>query len=683
VGIEEVTEEVTALAPSPARLAASRALQVLPYFELSCAILAAALWYTQGGAVWYAGGWPGPWPLLLLGLGWLARIAIVRPVVRIGLLDVLLMLFVATALLGVWAAYDPGPAWAKFWLVIGAVGLYYALKHLPNLGSRYAALAFLGLFGVAVSVYFFVTNDWSTYQVKVPLLYELGRRVSAWLPALAGHAMNTNVVGGMLAFVLPLYVPLLALASQLFTRSRWAVRLCRSAAILAAGVCAFTLLITTSRGALVALAAMILLWLVWRLSGFVLARRLSPTSTTMSTLTSTPSSRIWSIRVALTTACLLAGVSAAVAVAALIASSRIPGAEALANRLAVPEDPLPLARDYFFTGAGLGMFQMHYSIYTLLIHVGYSVHSHNLLLNLLIEQGIFGLLSYAGLVVAMLMQALRRLRHDQGSELWIVEAAIACLGVILLHGLVDDALYGSRALLLLFVPVALVSSEKSEVRSERPASPTLLPVVRRQSSIVNRQSAIVTALALVVVAGAMALGWRTVVGLWDANWGALEQSQVELSHYDQWHFDEPTMDQVRQQQNLDGAIAWFNEALRVDPGNATARQRLAAIALARGQYAGALAHMQAAWDAGQRDSTTRLLLGDALVATGHVAAAVPLVRGLRFAPERLAGQAWSRYWMNKDYRHAAGAWSAVVELNPGHANAAKMQAEAEKLAGVK
>ena len=90
--------------------------------------------------------------------------------------------------------------------------------------------------------------------------------------------------------------------------------------------------------------------------------------------------------------------------------------------------------------------------------------------------------------------------------------------------------------------------------------------------------------------------------------------------------------------------------------------------------------MQAAWDADQHDSVTRMLLGDAEVANGHVENAVEILQGLPWAESRLEGQAYSRYWINADYRRAADAWAAVVKLDPANAGAAAQQAEAARRA---
>ena len=147
---------------------------------------------------------------------------------------------------------------------------------------------------------------------------------------------------------------------------------------------------------------------------------------------------------------------------------------------------------------------------------------------------------------------------------------------------------------------------------------------------------------------------------------------------DQAHFAELTMDQVRQSEDLGAATDWLGRAVALSPGNATARQRLAAIALSRDDYADALSHTRAAWDAGHRDAVTRMLLGDALVANGEPEMAVEVLRGLPWAESRLLGQAWSRYWVHERWDQAASAWKAIVLLNPANRDAAARVVEAER-----
>ncbi len=639
-----------------------RLRRALPYIELACAVGAAGLWYQQGGAVWYTGAWPGAWPLLLLGVLWLSHLVATGAPRRPSVLDLLLWIFLASALLGVWAAYDPGPAWAKFWLIVGAIGLYYAVTHQPDQQHLYAALGLIGGLGLGLSLYFFMNADWAAFPIKIPALVELGRQISEHLPILAGHHLQPNVAGGLLAAIMPVYVPLVILSrqgsvSQPSLRRRWLPIIWICVACLSA----LTLLITRSRGAWIAVMGMAVVWALWRGVGRWLRQR------------NRSLDKAWKIRLVIMAVGGTLGVVALTIAVALILTNHLPGSDALANRLGLLHDSLLLARDYPFTGAGLGMFEMQFSIYTLLIHVGYIVHSHNLLLNILIEQGLVGLVGFVGLITAGLVAGLRTLRQTDRQIGWIVEAGLASSGIILIHGLVDDTLYGSRGALLLFMSLGLIIA----------ASRLPVTVIDESTSVskgkprTDRRELALAVLALIAVG---MIWWRPVLATWSANQGAVEQARVELSHYDQQHFDNPTMDQVRQRNNLDEAIRWFNQALTIDPTNGTARRRLAAIQLARGQYVDALANMQVVWDAGQRDAVTRMLLGDAEVANGRVVAAVDIIQGLPWAETRLEGQAYARYWVNADFRRAADAWAAVVKLDPANTAAAAQQAEAERRA---
>jgi predicted Zn-dependent protease len=171
--------------------------------------------------------------------------------------------------------------------------------------------------------------------------------------------------------------------------------------------------------------------------------------------------------------------------------------------------------------------------------------------------------------------------------------------------------------------------------------------------------------------------WRPLAAAWYANLGAVRQTWTELSQYDYRHFDNPTLDQIRARSDLSTAEESFRRALSLDPGQATARTRLAQIALGRGAYDDALSHVQAAWDAGHRDRVTKLLLGDALVAAGKTKEGVEVVRGLGWAPARLDGQAWYRYWLGEDYVRAADAWRAALALSPGDARLERVIEAAE------
>jgi hypothetical protein len=490
---------------------------------------------------------------------------------------------------------------------------------------------------------------------------------------------------------LPLYVPLVvARARPILSLAEPRARLWPLIWVIMASVAGLGWVISMSRGAWLGLLGASALWALWRGTGWGIRR------------TQGHPQHAWPLRLGLMAGFLVAGMLIAWVLAVLTLAGRLPGGGALANRLNLYRDALLLARDYRLIGAGLGMFQIQFSIYTLLIHVGYIIYSHNMLLSILIAQGLLGLLPFLGLLGATLSLGLSHMRRveqraggscrNEGAQVKslpdagegeqsgglsyiICEAALASLAVVLIHGLVDDVLYGSRGALLLFLPCALVAAAAA-----RPSEPS---ATRRRTLRMRRQKArmayvVVSALVLGL---ALIVGGRTIKGAWYANLGALEQARAELSVYDPIHFDKITMDQARQQVNLDQARRLLTRAKEVDPANPTARQRLASIDLSLGRYPEALAELQAAWDAGHRDSVTRMLYGDALVAAGQPERAAEVIRGLTWAEARLLGQAWSRYWVSKDYRRAADAWTAVLLLNPGNNTAAQSRAEAEKRSG--
>ncbi|MFH1084399.1 MAG: hypothetical protein V1772_01370, partial [Chloroflexota bacterium] len=235
--------------------------RLLPLAEIALALAAGALWYGTGGAVWYRGGGVGLWPVLLVlalwPLHWVAAGVRIRPTAS----DGLVALWLASGAVGVWAAYDRGPAWAKLGLMLGAAGLYVALAHQPGQRALETALGVLALLGAGLAVYFVASTDWTSFPDKLPVLPRVGAAIAAALPRLGGHAITPNVAGGMLAGLAPLALALVGL--------RW--RGPRRGLVVVWAACALVIalgwVLSTSRGAWGGLAGALLLWLAWRLTG--------------------------------------------------------------------------------------------------------------------------------------------------------------------------------------------------------------------------------------------------------------------------------------------------------------------------------------------------------------------------------------------------------------------------------
>ncbi len=213
-----------------------------------------------------------PQALLLALVPWGARWVRRGYLTRITLLDLPLLVFLVAGAVGVWAAYDRGAAWQKFWLIVGGVLLYYAIVNThfdPTNGNRTHlsvskwALLF-SLLGASLSLYFATQHDYASGVNKFAAISGLGTWVHVHSPALGGDVFHPNVVGGILAVILPLNV---ALAWHLTDPERASVRPSLRLALLwlsigTAAVIAFGLVMTESRGAWLALSAATAAWLI-------------------------------------------------------------------------------------------------------------------------------------------------------------------------------------------------------------------------------------------------------------------------------------------------------------------------------------------------------------------------------------------------------------------------------------
>jgi hypothetical protein len=553
----------------------------LIYLDLACVTIAGGLWYAFPGL--------GPWPLLVALLPRVLRAVLTGHRPNPTPFDVPLSLFVLTAGLGVWAAYDRQVAWSEFWLIVGAVLIFYALVNAEQIGrQRVWLLAFLG---AGVALYFLITHDWSEYPAKIGALTGLGRALQAPLPELPVHRLHPNVAGGIMAMMIP-FAGLVTLWSWKAVKradayQRWRPWLALGIGLGLLLLTLFGLLMTTSRGAWLALGGAVILVVLWQAAGWLSRSR--------------PDRRllvfVGSLALGLT---IVLAVGLAWPGGPAEALKSVPGSAVAMGRLDFLRNTLPLMRDYLFVGAGLGGFMMLYSTYALLIHVGFEVHSHNMFLNVAVEQGFLALLILVWMWILfawVVFRTMGRARIRPGTR--ALYAAALSLVAILIHGLVDDVLYGSRAVLLLFVPLAFA-----------------VPLWPSRRVAVSRSLSRSLPLGIVLLLLVALLGRNWVLSRVYSNLGAMHQSRAELSVYSwpEW----PIQDEVRRQVNLSRPVAELERSLAFDPGNATANRRLGMIELALRRYEDALRHLEAAYAAEPGSNTARQLYGEALIANGRV-----------------------------------------------------------------
>jgi hypothetical protein len=118
------------------------------------------------GAVWMLSPGVEPWIILIALLPWSVRMIAGRFPFRRTRFDWLLLIFLITAWLAYWSAYDKASAWNKIWLIVLAILLYYALVSQPGQNLVWISLILFGV-GVGTSIYFFLTHDFANAPIKI------------------------------------------------------------------------------------------------------------------------------------------------------------------------------------------------------------------------------------------------------------------------------------------------------------------------------------------------------------------------------------------------------------------------------------------------------------------------------------------------------------------------------------
>lgn len=595
----------------------------LALVDLLCALVAGALWYVRPEL--------GPWPLLLILVGLVVRHLVEpRPVFELTGIDAAVALFTVSALLGLLNAYHWNAALYKFWVIVGGVAIYGSLVRAPaevRIGRRIVAPVRLLLAVVPslIAAYYLVTADYTRIMGKLPLLDGLFGWIASVQPSLPGHKLHPNVAGGLIAALLPLQF--MALWGR---RERY----------LLLGISTAGLLLTVSRGAWLALAVVAVAWFViaaLRSGRRVVAAAAAAAAVALiifavvfvPTIIAQTSDGVGQTLAAPPAP---APETSAAGAGVPLLPDKADASAAVLNRGSLLGNSLGLAWDYAFTGLGLSGFQMAYSSYMLLIHVGHTVHSHNLFVDVWLELGLPGLLALTWLLAAAVVAVRRvwRWGDDQGRG-W-ASAALGSLVVLSLHGLVDDAFFGSRGILLMFVPFAVLAREQSYAiwRAEE-EPPTLAEMMTGRGGLI---------LACAAVAMLLTGLLPPVRSQLQANLGALSQTRAELAVYEwpAW----PVQDELRRSPavDLNPALAHYEKALALDGWNATANRRLGQIAFSRGDDAHAGELLAAAYRSGYTNRATRQLYGEWLAINGRPQEAAVLWRSIDMSQGQLQNRIW-------------------------------------------
>ncbi len=561
-------------------------------------------------------------------------------------------LWAISVAIGAWAAYDTRAALLRAALLLLALApVLLALAGRPSTLGQQSWHNLQPSTRNLQSSIFNLQSLAAAIALAIASYYLLSRVVT--LP----EDINANVAANALVILLPL-----ALAGAATRSRRSAIFNLQFSIFNVIAIAALAL--SGSRGAWLGLAAGAIAALIVRAmdrrGDRPVARRTgAPTTRDADTVAAAPTTcdarerrAAWGIAFAALTFLAAAGAMAAIMslpalgqAAGAVGAGTAGGAGATAvTRGDLWRDMLIQARDYAFTGSGLGATMMVDASYVRLLHVGFITHSHNLYLQIVLEQGPLGLLGFI-LIVGGSLAALVAAPVHRPLRL----GAIASIVALLVHGIVDAGVYVALPAPLLFAATAAFGGLKIEDGRLKIAQGAA-PIFNLRFSIFNRTLPPL-ALALILLAALL----PPVRAAFLANLGAVAQSKAELSRYD-W----PTwgiQDELRRSGEVDlaPAISLYDGSLRLNPSDPVANRRLGQISLSLGDYAEAGALLSAAAGAGAagaasdpapsppvssiRPSAVRLY-GEWLAIEGRTAEAAALWRTVDVSRGQLDARAW-------------------------------------------
>lgn len=509
-----------------------------------------------------------------------------------------LLLYLGSAVGGLWIAHGTPDAWLTVGMIVVSLALYGLLVRFPAClsirdGGEIAPLdVFFGLLPTAISLYFLLTSDWSLGFGKLPWLNAAMRWFSTFTIR-SGNVLNPNTAGGLIAVFLPLQI--FALWTHRHQKAyRWAGALALAISLLG-------LLMSASRGAWLGLGLTLVGWGLWLGSGRLARARGAGQRVAVVLWLST-------IAILGTGTLLFLSSPRGNSVRAFIES----------DRAVIWRNSLDLVTDYPFIGLGLGRFEMAYSSYTLLLHVGHTLYAHDLFLDVWLEQGLPGVIALGWLVVLAVWP-------QPAASPWR-GAALASLSILLLHGIVDDVFYGLGRAVVLVIPLALLARSAPRTAG-----------ARFVSAAGWFAAATVGTLAILTTA---LVGVPRLRAAFLANLGTVAQSRVELTSY-RWP-EWPIQDELRRstQVELKPAVQFYEAALALDPDNVTANRRLGQIELSLGQYEAACGHVLDAYRVAPWQRATRQMAGECYAIVGDTQRAAQLWRTVDVSSQQLALRQW-------------------------------------------
>jgi O-antigen ligase len=565
----------------------------------------------------------GGWLIILLLVPLGIRLASGNIAYRSTSLYFILALIAVTAGIGIWAAYDQRAAWEKFWIIIGSILIFSILINQPkaNLG---VVVSLVGLLGVIIAIIFLLNNDWTNQSSDLGVIERAGDWIMALQLSFGDITIRPNYVGGLLAIIFPLAAAA-GIHNIIVGDTTKAVFSIAIGIVIILG-----LFLTSSRGAWLALFLGLGAWLLWRASQ-LLAGKTKPSQTGILIL-------VFSL-VIITSIWILATYQGG----AVGLTELLPGLPSGESRLNLALNTAKLIGDYPFTGGGLQSFPGLYSQYIMVTPYFLFAYSHNFYLDVILEQGFAGGLAILAVIVGGALVAIKQYKYKQKGSLsfLLIEAVVVSTLIILVHGFVDDPLYGETGtpLLLLIPGIALILvNEYPKIGSDDATigdgRPNLSTAFRRKKYLLP---SIVIILLIIVF-----FGYRKfILSSWNANLGAVEMSRSELQNWPQNKWNEnPDVSSLEASESL------FITSIEYSPNQRTSWHRLGLISMQRRDFSSAQVELEVAFQIDPAHRGIRKSLGYAYVWGNKLDQAERVLEGITEAKSEMEVYTW--WWDEND-----------------------------------
>jgi hypothetical protein len=550
----------------------------------------------------------GVWFTLLAILPWFLRVAAGSTPFHRTPLDWLMAIFLVTALIGYWAAYDKTTAWIKFWLIVTAILLYYALS--AQIKQNLVTVSLLSFcLGLGVAAHFFLTYNFTGVPATILSWWINKRHEVGWQPIHHGYTSGLLLITNL--FALHWLVWLKQRISGPFTV------ILKLLSVVGLVVMLLAFVLTMSRGIWAAIGCAVGIWVIWRiLKGFGTGSnfRLFFPSLVLPYL--------------VVTIVLLYLMTAQTGLGQ--------GAYGENTRAEVFTRSTHLLLDYIFTGGGLGSFAGLYSQYILTIPYFYFINSYNIFLDVAVEQGLIGGLAFVSICLGSTWLVCQRIAKAHVDERrfasWV---SLFALVVVIVHGSIYDYLYNGSSTLLMFFPMGMaMGGVANPVPGTEIAGKSPTPLLRFGSA-----NLLIVFLGILVL---LMLNFNKVVSLWYSNLGAVQMSQVELRNF-------PTSEWADSQivPQLEIADTSFRSAIQYYPYNQTANYRLGLISMLRQDFRSAVINLEIAYQGSPEHRGIIKNLGYCYVWLGDMDKASELLRMIPEAQTELDAYTW---WWNTQGR---------------------------------